>query len=257
VLTVKNLTIRFGGLTAVNDVSFVVNKNSIFGLIGPNGAGKTTLFNIISGFLEPSNGQIIFKGDNIENLKPYQLNKNGIARTYQIIKIFKNITILESVMTAMHSRLKSGLLAAITGSNFLEERRATKRALEILEFVGLSHTSDKLVESLSYGQQRQLEIAGALASEPSLLLLDEPAGGMNTKEKNDLMELIKKIQDMGVTILIIEHNMRLIMRIADHICVLNEGKKIAEGKPKEIQQNEDVIRAYLGGGDINDYNFRS
>jgi len=254
---VKNLTMKFGGLTAVNDVSFTVNNHSIFGLIGPNGAGKTTLFNIISGFLKPFKGQIIFKGEDIHNLKPYQRNNKGIGRTYQIINLFKNITISESVMTAMHSRLKSGLLAAITGNNLLEERRAKKRALEILEFIGLSHASDNLSGSLSYGQQRLLEIAQALASEPSLLLLDEPAAGMNTKEKNDLMELVRKIQDTGVTILIVEHDMKLIMRIADQICVLNEGKKIAEGKPKEIQQNEDVIKAYLGGGDINDYNFRS
>lgn len=254
-LVIKNLTVKFGGLTAINNVSFTLSDNTIFGLIGPNGAGKTTLLNVISGFIKPLKGQIIFKGKEIQNTKPYLLNKIGIARTFQMINLFKNVNILENVLIGMHSRLESGFFEAITGINFQEERKARKEALAVLEFVGLNESSQisyekQLAGNLDYGNQRRLEIAVALVSKPTLLLLDEPAAGMNSKEKDDLMELLKKIKGMGVTILIIEHDMKLLMRVAESICVLNEGKKIAEGKPEEIQQNENVIKAYLGTGEI-------
>jgi len=248
-LTANNVTIKFGGLTAVNDVSLEIKKNMICGLIGPNGAGKTTFFNIVSGVLKPTNGSIKFNGKDITGLFPYKINEMGISRTYQSINLFKSMTVAENVLVGMHSRLKSGLASSVlrTGRQRREEAYAREKADSILEFVGLKKKRDSIAGSLSYGDQRLVEIARALASDPKLLLLDEPAAGMNTKEKMDLKEIVKKINQKGITVLLVEHDMKLVMGVTDYIYVLNYGRKIAQGDPESIQNNPEVIKAYLGG----------
>lgn len=247
-LKINNVTLRFGGLTAVNDVSIEIKENEIYGLIGPNGAGKTTLFNIIDGVYKPTSGKILFKEHRIDGLQPFQVNRLGIARTYQSTNLFKNMTVLENILVGRHTKLKSGLLSSILRLRLQrkEEREAKNRAMELLKLIGLTQKADFISKHLSYGEQRLLEITRALASEPSLLLLDEPAAGMNLKEKEDLVEFIKKIRSFGITILIVEHDMKVIMSITENICVLNYGKKIAEGNPTSIRNNPDVIQAYLG-----------
>ncbi|MHB1314686.1 MAG: ABC transporter ATP-binding protein [Christensenellales bacterium] len=248
-LKLENTTIRFGGLIAVNDVSTEVQKGQIFGLIGPNGAGKTTLFNIISGVHKPSGGKVIYKGQAIQGLSPDRINYLGIARTYQNINLFKKMTALDNVMVGCHSTTRANLLDAIFNkkSKRLEEEKAIEKCHELLRFMGLSTKADLLASNLSYGEQRRLEIARALASEPELLLLDEPAAGMNVPEKEELSALIKQIRDKGITILLVEHNMRLVMKVCDEICVLNYGKKLSQGTPSYVQNDESVIAAYLGG----------
>ena len=249
-LTIDKATIKFGGLIAVNEVSFEVRENSIFGLIGPNGAGKTTLFNLISGVHSLTSGDILFEGKSIRGLQPYQINATGITRTYQNINLFYTLRVLDNVKIGRHSRIKSGLISNIlrTPAQQREEADIVERSMELLKFVGLEDKWSLMSKNLSYGDQRRLEIARALASEPKLLLLDEPAAGMNTKEKMDLTELIHKINDRGITILLVEHDMKLVMNITHEITVINFGKKIAQGTPREIQENPEVIAAYLGGG---------
>lgn len=248
-LDVKNVTIKFGGLTAINDVSFNVKPNKISALIGPNGAGKTTMFNCISGVYTPNSGKIIFGNKCISGKKGYQINKEGISRTYQVINLFWKMNVLENVLVGMHSRLQSGYFAGIlrTKAQRLEEEKAFASGYQWLDFVNLRGKAMDPAGSLSYGEQRLLEIVRGLASSPKLILLDEPAAGMNTKEKADLDVLLKKILNMNVTILMIEHDMKLVMGVADYIYVLNNGKLLAEGIPAEIQRNQDVITAYLGG----------
>ncbi len=247
-LKVENVTLRFGGLYAVNDVSLEVDKKSITALIGPNGAGKTTLFNIISGVCNPLAGNIFFRGKPIAGFRPFMVNEIGIARTYQNINLFAQMTVLENVMVGRHTCSKSGLFSSILRlkSERKEERNIKDTALEMLDYVGLLEFKDYHATNLSYGSQRKLEIARALASEPELLLLDEPAAGMNTKEKQDLMSLIMRIKEQGITVLLVEHDMKLVMGLADTVNVMNYGKKIAEGTPEQIQKNIDVIEAYLG-----------
>ena len=249
-LKLEQVTIRFGGLVAVNDVSTEIKKGDIFGLLGPNGAGKTTMFNIISGVYAPTSGKVIFDGEEIQGRTQDKINQAGIARTYQNINLFNKMTVLENVMIGCHSRTSAGLFDAVfmTRKQRTEEAEVREKCRELLGFLGLQEKENLLAQNLPYGDQRRLEIARAMASNPKLLLLDEPAAGMNMNEKNELAEIIRNIRDKGITVLLVEHNMKLVMSVCNHICVLNFGKKLAEGTPEYIQNHEDVIAAYLGGG---------
>jgi branched-chain amino acid transport system ATP-binding protein len=247
-LSIKNLTKRFGGVLAVKDVAFEVGTGSIMGLIGPNGAGKTTVFNLITGIYRPDRGEIIFDGKSVVNLLTHSIVSLGIARTFQTIRLFQNLSVLENVLAGCHSRMKSGSLRAMLRTPFQrgEEKAALARAVQALTFVGLRRDAEQLAKNLSYGNQRLLEIARALVTEPRLLILDEPAGGMNEQETTDLITLIRKIRDQGTTILLIEHDMSLVMRVCEHIVVLDYGAKISEGTAEKVKSDPLVIEAYLG-----------
>lgn len=249
-LKIDHVTIKFGGLVANNDICTELEKGQIFGLIGPNGAGKTTLFNIVSGFYAPTSGKVIFNGEEIQGKSADIINGKGIARTYQNINLFKKMTVLENVMVGCHGQTKANLADAIlnTKRKRQEEEESIAKCHEILKFMDIDHMANLKASSLPYGAQRRLEIARALASNPQLLLLDEPAAGMNLREKDDLAQIILKIRDKGYTVFLVEHHMKLVMKVCDKICVLNHGEKLAEGTPSEIQQNPEVIAAYLGGG---------
>lgn len=249
ILSVKAVDKSFGGVRALNKVSLEIKKGQIKALVGPNGAGKTTLFNLITGADTLTEGKIEFQGTDITGLPPHLINNLGIARTFQILRLFKQLTVLENVKVGCHRWTKVGMAQGClrTPKVRREEEIVEQKAVACLKAVGLEKVSDKLAGNLSLGQCKLLEVARALASDPSLLLLDEPAAGLNESETDEFLHRISSIRDQGVTILLIEHNMNLVMRVSDEVAVLNYGKKIADGKPQEIQSNREVIVAYLGG----------
>ncbi|MDQ6602621.1 MAG: ABC transporter ATP-binding protein [Chloroflexota bacterium] len=249
VLDAIGMTRRFGGLVAVNDVSFAVGNGEIFGLIGPNGAGKTTLFNLMTGLIPPTSGHLIFRGADITALRPHQVAARGIARTFQNIRLFGNLSALENVMIAQHVHTRSGVIAGVLGlPPAPEERRVTrKKAMELLDLVGMADRAEAKAVNFAYGDQRRLEIARALALEPQVLLLDEPAAGMNPNEKQALSAFIRAVRDrFDLTVLLIEHHVPLVMGLCDRVAVLNFGKLIALGTPMAVQGDPAVIEAYLG-----------
>jgi len=252
-LEIKNLTKTFGGLKALSDVTFSLDRGKIVSIIGPNGAGKTTFFNALTGIYRPNKGTIRFNDRSLVGLRTDQIAARGIARTFQNIRLFQDMTVIENILVGMHVHMKqSPLQTLLRLPGFRnEEREAEEKALHLMTYVGLKCDGNELAKNLPYGAQRRLEIARALAAEPQLLLLDEPAAGMNPQETEEVTRLFRSIRDeMGITILLIEHDMRVVMNISEHICVMDYGEKIAEGTPAEIRSNTQVIEAYLGRGAV-------
>lgn len=249
ILEVNNLTIKFGGLTAVNDFDIKVGENELVGLIGPNGAGKTTIFNLLTGVYQPTSGTILLKGENTRNKKPSEIVMLGSSRTFQNIRLFKNMTVIDNIKVAYHNEMSYGFFSSVVKNKSFkkEEKKAEEVAFDLLKVFGLEMYSKELAKNLPYGKQRKLEIARALATNPIILLLDEPAAGMNPQETEELMDTIKLIKEkFKVSILLIEHDMKLVMGICERIVVVDYGKVIAKGLPSDIRKNKDVIKAYLG-----------
>jgi branched-chain amino acid transport system ATP-binding protein len=246
ILETQRLTRRFGGLTAVSDLSFGVEEHAIHGLIGPNGAGKTTTFNVISGFYSPSSGQVLYRGEDISGLSTSRIAELGIVRTFQGTTLFHQFSVLDNVLVGCHLRARSNLFAGILGRDRAQQGEARDRSLEVLEFFGLAERRDELAMNLPHGLQRALGIAIALTAEPKVLLLDEPFTGMNPEETRVMMELIQKVRARGLTILLVEHDMQAVMGLCERITVMNFGSLLAEGTPEEIRRHPDVIQAYLG-----------
>jgi branched-chain amino acid transport system ATP-binding protein len=247
-LDMRNVMMSFGGVTALRDVSFSVRDGEILGLIGPNGAGKTTLFHVITSMIRGASGEIVFRGERIGGLATHRITRRGVGRTFQNIRLFPEMTARENVMVGRHTRSRAGVWRSVfrTPGQREEEERVLRKTDELLALVGLRGQEDVVASALPYGYQRRLEIARALAGEPKLLLLDEPVAGMNESETQEIHRLIRKIRDLGVTVILIEHDMSLVMRVCDRLVVLHFGEKIAEGTPEEIRNNPDVVAAYLG-----------
>jgi branched-chain amino acid transport system ATP-binding protein len=250
-LEVNNISKRFGGLQAVKEVSFAVDKGSIKAVIGPNGAGKTTLFNLVSGFAAPDCGTILYNGRPVQGRSPYEVAALGMSRTFQHIRLFAHMTALENVMVGRHVRSRAGFLAGMLNLPWTrqEEQDIRANSLDVMDFLGIADLADSDATSLSYGQQRAVELARALAAEPEMLLLDEPAAGLNMRETADMAGTINRIRGRGVTVLIVEHDMQLVMNISDEVVVLSYGEKIADAAPRIVQSNPEVIRVYLGEDD--------
>jgi branched-chain amino acid transport system ATP-binding protein len=249
-LSIEHITVRFGGLVAVSDMTFTVNEGEVVGLIGPNGAGKTTAFNVITGFLRPTGGEIRYRGRRLNGLRPHEVAKAGLVRTFQKTSVFAANTVFENILIGLHRRGRATPWQILLGlpSVRAEEQHLRDEARAILDFVGIAQRAGELGGALPYGEQRLLEVAVALAARPSMLLLDEPVSGMNPSETSSFMRLLARIRERDVTVLLVEHDMRMVMGVSDRVVVLNQGKIIAEGRPSEIQGNPEVIRAYLGAG---------
>ncbi len=246
VLEIKNVTKHFGGLTALNDVSFQVEQGEIRGLIGPNGAGKSTMFKNIAGFYSPTKGEIIYQERNIAGMPPSAVAALGIVRTFQETTLFQELTVFENALVGCHIKARSNIFSAIFGIDSAKQKRAKEKALEVLEFMGMSKRKDQLASALPLGSQRTLAISIALTAEPKILLMDEPFAGMNPEETSHMMELTKKVRESGITIVLVEHDMKAVMGLCNYLTVLNFGQLLAEGTPEEIRNNEQVIEAYLG-----------